>query len=106
MIALGDVRPSHPVPNVRDDREPPLLWKRDKQNEATDLGVRSIAAGRDRLARRANYADEACTFASHHHSSFRGDAPPELGFTRVRLSHLSKSATADLDGRARNPFNR
>jgi hypothetical protein len=75
MIALGDVRPSHPIPNVRDDREPPLLWKRDKWKEATDLGVRSIAAGRDRLARRANYAEQACT-ASHHRSSFRGNAPP------------------------------
>src|SRR6266852_6903697 len=30
-------------------------------------------------------------------SSFR-DAPPEPGFTRVRTCHLSKSATADLDG--------
>jgi hypothetical protein len=28
-IAPGDVRPSHPAPNVRDDREPPLLWVRD-----------------------------------------------------------------------------
>src|SRR5882762_6160673 len=74
IIALGDVRPSHPIPNVRDDREPPLLWERDESKEATDLGVRSIAADRDRLARRANYADEACTFASHHRSSFRGDA--------------------------------
>src|SRR5882672_5175337 len=72
IIALGDVRPSHPIPNVRDDREPPLYGERDKRNEATDLGVRSIAADRDRLARRANYADEACTFASRHHSSFRG----------------------------------
>jgi len=42
MIALGDVRPSHPIPNVRDDREPPLLWERDKRKEATDLGVRSM----------------------------------------------------------------
>jgi hypothetical protein len=25
IFALGDVRPSHPIPNVRDDREPPLL---------------------------------------------------------------------------------
>ena len=36
------MRPSHPQPNVRDDREPPLLWKRDKRDEATDLGVRSM----------------------------------------------------------------
>src|SRR5882724_5620286 len=63
IIALGDVRPSHPIPNVRDDREPPLYGERDKRKEATDLGVRSIARGRDTMARRANYADEACTFA-------------------------------------------
>ena len=37
-------RPSHPAPNVRDDREPPLLRERDKQNVATDLGSRSTAA--------------------------------------------------------------
>ncbi len=41
-IALGDVRPSHPIPNVRDDREPPLYGERDKRKEATDLGVRSM----------------------------------------------------------------
>ena len=29
MTALGDLRPSHPAPNVRDDREPPLLRERD-----------------------------------------------------------------------------
>jgi hypothetical protein len=28
-IAPGDVRPSHPVPDVRDDREPPLMWARE-----------------------------------------------------------------------------
>jgi hypothetical protein len=37
--------------------------------------------------------------------SFR-DAPPELGFTRVRQYHSSKSATADLDAQARNPYSR
>jgi hypothetical protein len=26
MIAPGALRPSHPVPNVRDDRDTPLLW--------------------------------------------------------------------------------
>jgi hypothetical protein len=31
-------RPSHPAPNVRDDREAPLLWERDKRKEAIDLG--------------------------------------------------------------------
>ena len=47
-----------------------------------------------------------------HSSSFR-DAPPELGFTRVRLFHLSKSFCPSLCpsrrqptwmARARNPF--
>jgi hypothetical protein len=37
-IAPGDVRPSHPAPNVRDDREPPLLWVRDTQDDRSDLG--------------------------------------------------------------------
>src|SRR6266849_8974111 len=67
-------RPSHPIPNVRDDREPPLYGERDERKKATDLGVRSIAAHRDRLARRANYAGEACASASYHRSSFRARA--------------------------------
>jgi len=74
MTALGDVRPSHPIPNVSDDREPPLFSGTRQREEATDLGVRSIAVDRDRLARRANYAGEACTFASRRRPSFRGDA--------------------------------
>src|SRR6266851_8442503 len=55
MLRFNALRPSHPIPNVRDDREAPLYGERDKRSEATDLGVRSIAADRDRLARRANY---------------------------------------------------
>jgi hypothetical protein len=31
-IAPGDLRPSHPLPNVRDDRDTPLLWARDGGN--------------------------------------------------------------------------
>src|SRR6267142_2007946 len=38
LCALNALRPSHPVPNVRDDRDTPLLWARDKRKEATDLG--------------------------------------------------------------------
>src|SRR5438552_16991084 len=34
-------RPSHPAPNVRDDREPPLLRVRDSADVAVDLGSRS-----------------------------------------------------------------
>ena len=36
-IAPGDVRPSHPAPNVRDDREPPLDGTRQRQDKS-DLG--------------------------------------------------------------------
>jgi hypothetical protein len=35
------LRPPHPAPNVRDDREAPLLSRRDAQKDAGDLGVRS-----------------------------------------------------------------
>ena len=31
-------RPPHPVPNVRDDRDTPLLWERDGEEEIADLG--------------------------------------------------------------------
>src|SRR6266849_1323983 len=31
-------RPSHPAPNVRDDRDTPLLWVRDSGNYKFDLG--------------------------------------------------------------------
>jgi hypothetical protein len=31
-------RPPHPAPNVRDDRDTPLLWGRDGAEEIADLG--------------------------------------------------------------------
>jgi hypothetical protein len=34
------VRPSHPAPNVRDDREPPLLWVRDTPRKPLIWGRR------------------------------------------------------------------
>jgi hypothetical protein len=37
-------RPSHPAPNVCDDRETPLMWARDGADSAGDLGRRSTAA--------------------------------------------------------------
>jgi len=30
------MRPSHPAPNVRDDREAPLMWVRDGGDHAGD----------------------------------------------------------------------
>src|SRR5579863_470215 len=45
-------RPPRPAPNVRDDGETPLLWARDADHSACDLGLRSIAANCDRLTRR------------------------------------------------------
>jgi hypothetical protein len=38
-LRFNTSRPSHPAPNVRDDREPPLLWVRDGDKEAIDLGL-------------------------------------------------------------------
>src|SRR6266446_3093131 len=35
--ALTLPRPSHPAPNVRDDREAPLLWARDGGSPSADL---------------------------------------------------------------------
>ena len=54
-----------PLPTSVTIASRPSSRERDKRNEATDLGVRSIAADRDRLARRANYAGEACTLRHH-----------------------------------------
>src|SRR6266851_3881661 len=82
IIALGDVRPSHPIPNVRDDREPPLYGERDKRKEATDLGVRSIAADRDRLARRAKSAYRPCD------SGTRGSAKPKVARQKSRAKSI------------------
>ena len=48
-------RPSHPAPNVRDDREPPLLWVRDKREHRFDLPDNAIPGTCDRLARRASH---------------------------------------------------
>ena len=32
------LRPPHPASNVRDDRDTPLLWRRDSRNTTTDFG--------------------------------------------------------------------
>ena len=44
LSRLTPPRPPHPAPNVRDDREAPLLRARDGAKCAADLGVRSNAA--------------------------------------------------------------
>jgi hypothetical protein len=48
------LRPSHPAPNVRDDREAPLLEERGMAEHGGDLGVQSMRACCGTLARRAN----------------------------------------------------
>ena len=35
-------RPSHPASYVRDDRETPLVWRRDGREDASDLGRRQV----------------------------------------------------------------
>jgi hypothetical protein len=49
-------RPPHPASNVRDDRDTPLLGRRDSADSAGDLRIRSMPEGRDELARRANHS--------------------------------------------------
>jgi hypothetical protein len=50
---LTPLRPSHPAPNVRDDREAPLLWVRDARIIVLICPTRQRPSGCDRLARRA-----------------------------------------------------
>jgi hypothetical protein len=38
FVFRSSSRPSHPAPNVRDDRETPLLWVRDGDGCRSDLG--------------------------------------------------------------------
>jgi len=47
-------RPSHPAPNVRDDREAPLFRARDARKNASDLPDVTSDAACDTLTRRAN----------------------------------------------------
>jgi hypothetical protein len=60
----GDVRPSHPAPNVRDDREPPLLWVRDGREHRFDLPDGAMPGTCDTLARRAESAWVVCDSAA------------------------------------------
>jgi len=96
-LRLGDVRPSHPFPTSVTIAEPPLLWKRDKRNEATDLGVRSMREtatqwhdGQITLTRHA-------LLASHHHSSFRGavSANPDLDVGNDASQPLDSAVAAE-----------
>jgi hypothetical protein len=47
-------RPSHPAPNVRDDRETPLMRARDARKSAFDLPDVTSENACGTLARRAN----------------------------------------------------
>jgi hypothetical protein len=52
---VRNARPSHPAPNVRDDRDTPLSPRaRDVRRSARDLPDVTSVSGCDRLARRAN----------------------------------------------------
>jgi hypothetical protein len=53
-------RPSHPASNVRDDRDTPLLRRRDAREHACDLPDAASAFHCDTLARRAICACLAC----------------------------------------------
>ena len=62
--APGDVRPPHPAPNVRDDREPPLLWVRDGREHRFDLPDNAMLGTCDTLARRAKSEWVLCDVAA------------------------------------------
>ena len=53
-------RPSHPAPNVRDDREAPLLWARDARMIVLICPTRQYPSACGRLARQAVCARCAC----------------------------------------------
>jgi hypothetical protein len=58
-------RPPHPVPNVRDDRDTPLLWGRDGAEEIADLGwASSLRSSRATHASAAEFhIDEAVVWS-------------------------------------------
>ena len=60
FVCRGHSRPSHPAPNVRDDREAPLRWSAGRGEDGADLGERSMPSGCDRLTQRADRAGRAC----------------------------------------------
>jgi hypothetical protein len=53
LACLTLPHPPHPAPNVRDDREAPLLWEQDGGSFRSDLGLRRskifFAEGLDRI---------------------------------------------------------
>src|ERR1700759_4087195 len=53
-------RPSHPAPNVRDDREAPLMWVRDARMIVLICPTWQHPSGCDTLARRADCASQTC----------------------------------------------
>src|SRR5258707_2121297 len=64
-------RPPHPAPNVRDDREAPLLWARDSGSPSADLpggksgiflisGLDTISENQKGFARRADLPQPEC----------------------------------------------
>jgi hypothetical protein len=72
-------RPSHPAPNVRDDREAPLLWVRDAREDGCDLpdGARGI-----------------CTTGNLRMAGMR--APLSVAFRRVGKAKRAHHRSADV----------
>ena len=49
----SNARPSHPASNVRDDRDTPLMWRRDVRKDRSDLPDETSDAPCDKVTRRA-----------------------------------------------------
>jgi hypothetical protein len=93
-LRLTPQRPSHPAPNVRDDREPPLLRERDSENCKFDLGLRRseifLQRGLDRFFARLPVGQ--ITFVSGASGSFRSLVGPARDrFSIGTLSYIVPS---------------
>jgi hypothetical protein len=80
-------RPSHPAPNVRDDREAPLLWARDARRGTTDLpdGTSAIFSERRLDSLSFDLPDEANTH--------QAGARTSVGADLVRLDRKERRLT-------------
>jgi len=82
-------RPPHPTPNVRDDRDTPLLWRRDgrKNTQFPIFRKRNISACR---TENPNQLESAREIRFYAHAIFRPERPSrEATSSKIRLSRPS-----------------
>jgi hypothetical protein len=104
-------RPSHPAPNVRDDREAPLLIERGTARTILLICGRrqgtfckSECTGCDRLARRAVWAWHACAFCPSCSAHQPCAAPRARGRRWLRIASTTRAAHEDRQPSADRPL--